>query len=57
MSQGLTRGIDPEEFAKVEQAKKEWESAVDALPELICVIDNKGRIIRTNRTVESWSLA
>ncbi len=56
MSQGLTRGIDPEEFAKVEQAKKEWESAVDALPELICVIDNKGRIIRTNRTVESWSL-
>lgn len=43
-------------FSKVERAKREWESTVDALPELICIIDEHGRIVRTNRTVEKWSL-
>ncbi|MEJ2748474.1 MAG: ATP-binding protein [Anaerolineae bacterium] len=45
-----------ETFSKVERAKREWESTVDALPELICIIDEHGRIIRANRTVEKWGL-
>ncbi|MCB9418331.1 MAG: GAF domain-containing protein [Ardenticatenaceae bacterium] len=43
-----------ETFSKVERAKREWESTVDALPELICIIDENGRIVRTNRTIEKW---
>lgn len=40
----------------VEQAKQEWESAVDLLPQVICLLDASGRILRINRTAESWSL-
>jgi signal transduction histidine kinase len=43
-------------FTKVERAKREWESAVDALPDLVCLIDEQGRLIRANRTVEAWNL-
>jgi signal transduction histidine kinase len=45
-----------ETFKKVEQAKQEWESAVDALPELICVVDDLGHVVRANQTVEHWNL-
>jgi signal transduction histidine kinase len=45
-----------EAFSKVERAKHEWESTVDALPELICVVDERGYLVRANRTVETWSL-
>jgi len=50
--------IEPlqETFRKVERAKQEWESAVDALPELICVTDYDGRVVRANRTLEHWHL-
>lgn len=43
-------------FAKVERAKQEWEATADALPELICLVDDQGRIVRANRTVERWGL-
>jgi PAS domain S-box-containing protein len=42
---------------KIERAKQEWESTADSLPELICLVDHLGRIIRANRTVETWNLA
>ena len=45
-----------ETFDKVERAKQEWESTVDALPELIFIINGNGRIIRVNRTIERWQL-
>ncbi|MDY6864047.1 MAG: ATP-binding protein [Thermodesulfobacteriota bacterium] len=41
---------------KIERAKQEWEYTVDLLPELICLLDNRGFIIRANRTVETWKL-
>jgi signal transduction histidine kinase len=50
------RRTSPELFAKIEQAKQEWETTADALPELICLIDHRGRIIRANRTIETWRL-
>lgn len=42
---------------QIEQAKKEWEATVDALPQLICLLDEKGKITRANRTAERWQLA
>ncbi len=45
-----------ETFKKVERAKREWESAVDALPDLVCLIDEQGRLIRANRIVDAWNL-
>jgi len=41
---------------QVERAKQEWESTADSLPDLVCLIDDRGRIIRANRTVETWNL-
>ena len=38
------------------RAKREWETAVDSLPQLICLLDDHGSILRTNRTIERWNL-
>lgn len=38
----------------IEQAKQEWEATVDALPHVICLLDEQGRVIRVNRSVELW---
>jgi signal transduction histidine kinase len=43
-------------FEKVERAKQEWETTMDSLPELICLINSQGRVLRANRTVERWRL-
>lgn len=40
----------------IERAKQEWEATVDALPQLICVLDHHGKVLRINRTVETWQL-
>jgi PAS domain S-box-containing protein len=42
---------------KIERAKQEWESTADSLPDLVCLVDHQGRIMRANRTVETWNLA
>lgn len=31
-----------------------WETAIDSLPELIFVVDLQGRVVRANRTLETW---
>lgn len=41
---------------RVERAKQEWEATVDALPELICLVDERLQVLRVNRTVETWDL-
>jgi PAS domain-containing protein len=38
------------------RAKREWESTADSLPQLICLLDRQGFILRTNRTLEKWNL-
>ena len=40
----------------VQQVKTEWESAVDSVPQLICVLRKDGVVLRTNRTIEHWGL-
>ncbi|MFN8594867.1 MAG: ATP-binding protein [Anaerolineae bacterium] len=53
----MTSGETLEElFDVVERAKREWESAIDSLPDLVALIDPDGKIIRANRTVEEWQL-
>lgn len=41
---------------KVLRAKHELQASVDAVPQLVCLIDESGAIIRTNRAIESWRL-
>lgn len=45
-----------EVFGKVEQAKQEWEATMDALPQLVCLVNSGGQILRANRTLEDWQL-
>lgn len=45
-----------ETLARVEQVKQEWEATVDALPQLVCLVDQRGRLLRANRQCEIWGL-
>jgi PAS domain S-box-containing protein len=45
-----------ESLMVIGRAKREWESTVDSIPQLICLIDSHGCILRTNRVVEQWNL-
>ena len=40
---------------QIGRAKREWESTVDSLPQIICLIDHQGMILRANRTLERWT--
>lgn len=40
----------------IARAKFEWECTVDALPDLICLLDADGHVVRVNRVVERWDL-
>jgi signal transduction histidine kinase len=42
---------------QIERAKHEWESTVDSVSQFIGLLDEQGRLMRTNRTVERWGLA
>ena len=52
----LTAQTSDELFEKVERAKREWESTVDSLPDLVCLIDRDGCVMRANRIIEEWQL-
>lgn len=45
-----------ENLELIGRAKREWESTADSLPQLICLLDERGCILRTNRTVEKWNI-
>ena len=45
-----------ESLMLIGRAKREWESTADSLPQLICLLDNQGSILRANRTLERWNL-
>ena len=42
--------------AAIARAKFEWECTVDTLPDLICLLDADGQVVRVNRVVEHWNL-
>jgi PAS domain S-box-containing protein len=41
---------------RIIQAKHEWETTVDTLSQHVCLLDEHGSIVRTNRAVENWQL-
>lgn len=53
---GSAGTIDAEVHQIVTRAKREWEGTVDALAEVVCLLDDTSRIVRANRAVERWSL-
>jgi signal transduction histidine kinase len=47
----------PEEIQQaIARAKLDWESTADSLPQLVGLINERGHILRVNRTIESWRL-
>lgn len=49
----LAHSLDMQQLV---QAKHQWESTLDAMPQLMCLIDANGHVIRSNRTLEAWGL-
>jgi PAS domain S-box-containing protein len=45
-----------ESLIQIERAKQEWEFTADSLSQIVCLLDSRGRIIRTNRAIEHWKL-
>ncbi|MDX2503255.1 MAG: sensor histidine kinase [Gammaproteobacteria bacterium] len=44
------------EIQRIIDAKQQWESTVDVLDVLICLLDQQGRVYRVNKTLEKWNL-
>ena len=40
----------------ISRAKKQWELAIDSLPQLVIAMDHNARITRVNRTIETWGM-
>ena len=40
----------------IARAKEQWELTVDSIPQLVIAIDYNARIIRVNRTIETWGM-
>lgn len=48
--------IDAKVHQIITRAKREWEGTVDALGDVVCLLDAGSRIVRANRVVERWGL-
>lgn len=42
------------DIKKIAAAKRQWENSVDVMPQLVLLLDENGKVIRSNRTIESW---
>jgi signal transduction histidine kinase len=45
-----------ESLMLISRAKREWEASFDSISHIICLIDDQGYILRTNREIERWNL-
>ena len=43
-------------IAAIHRAKREWEISVDALPEIVGLLDRHLRVVRISRALERWQL-
>jgi two-component system NarL family sensor kinase len=41
---------------QIQRARVAWELTVDALPQIVCVLDRDGAVIHANRAIETWGL-
>jgi signal transduction histidine kinase len=53
----IADSIRKNQINNISRAKKQWELVVDTLPQLVIAMDDKARITRINRTVETWGIA
>lgn len=44
-------------LTEIEEAKQEWETTINSLSTLICLLDEDGGIIRVNKVIEDWGLS
>jgi signal transduction histidine kinase len=42
--------------AAIARAKREWQGIADALPQLVCLLNRRGAVVRANRIVERWQM-
>jgi len=40
----------------IARSKSEWEATTDSIPQLVSLVDNTGKVIRINGTVQRWGL-
>ena len=50
-------GERPRTLAAIQHAKTEWQQTVDALPEVVGLLDGRGRIVRISRALQRWGIA
>jgi signal transduction histidine kinase len=43
--------------AAIARAKREWQCIADVLPQMVCLLDRNGHIVRANLVVERWLTA
>jgi signal transduction histidine kinase len=55
MGRSVTSGRNGQ-HAAIARAKREWQCIADALPQLVCLLNRSGRIVRANRVVERWKI-
>jgi signal transduction histidine kinase len=48
--------VAPSAGRTVSALENQWELAANALPQLVCLLDGSGKVIRANRTLERWGL-
>lgn len=41
---------------RIAAAKREWETTVDALSQIVCLLDQHGNVVRVNRAIETWGV-
>lgn len=51
-----SRTIDAGVHEMVKRAKREWEGTVDALGDIVCLLNADSKVVRANRVVEHWGL-
>jgi len=42
--------------AAISRAKREWQGIADALPQMVCLLNRNGGVVRANRVVEHWRI-
>lgn len=42
---------------QIERARQEWQATADSIPQLVCLLDRSGHVLRVNKNIEAWGLS
>ena len=42
---------------EINRVREEWEATINAIPQLICLVDYMGKLIHANQVIKDWQLA